>query len=370
MHSNPRALKSLIAKMKRQLLFCVPLVAHTNSSGIPSIKSISSLSSALRLYNPGQIIDVTDMALKMRESVRDYVRRQKEAVKLVGVLAHDGPCRDDCEHYSDIVAQTCSEDGIRYEVSRVSGEKFNNVEEAVQEANERPDVHGIIVYYPIYKRRDALTRGPYKNMLTGVYYKSPDDYLRDLVSPEKDVEGLCHNYNARWLFRARGLNRARSNNVVYPCTALSVLTILQNLCGEGDWSGLTVTIINRSEILGRPLAAMLANQGANVYSVDIDSVLFFGPGGQLRRVSNTTLARCVEKSSIIVSGVPSSSFVLPCHIINPGSIVVNVSEYSNIPEEVLQVPRVQFVPQVGKMTVAALERNLVHLHENRNANSQ
>ena len=33
--------------------------------------------------------------------------------------------------------------------------------------------------------------------------------------------------------------------------------------------GKSVTVINRSEIVGRPLAAMLANDGADVYSVDM-----------------------------------------------------------------------------------------------------
>jgi methylenetetrahydrofolate dehydrogenase (NAD+) len=31
-----------------------------------------------------------------------------------------------------------------------------------------------------------------------------------------------------------------------------------------------VTVINRSEVVGRPLAALLANDGARVFSVDID----------------------------------------------------------------------------------------------------
>lgn len=35
----------------------------------------------------------------------------------------------------------------------------------------------------------------------------------------------------------------------------------------------TVTIINRSEVLGLPLATMLSNQGATVYSMNIDSIL-------------------------------------------------------------------------------------------------
>lgn len=45
-------------------------------------------------------------------------------------------------------------------------------------------------------------------------------------------------------------------------------------------SGRVITIINRSEVVGRPLAALLANDGAKVFSVDIENVQEFhrGPG--------------------------------------------------------------------------------------------
>lgn len=36
-------------------------------------------------------------------------------------------------------------------------------------------------------------------------------------------------------------------------------------------TGKRCVVINRSEIVGRPLAAMLANDGADVYSIDIST---------------------------------------------------------------------------------------------------
>lgn len=58
--------------------------------------------------------------------------------------------------------------------------------------------------------------------------------------------------------------------------------------------GKIVTVINRSEIVGRPLAAMLANDGADVYSVDIDSIYLFR-GGRLHMVENETVEGLVRK---------------------------------------------------------------------------
>lgn len=44
--------------------------------------------------------------------------------------------------------------------------------------------------------------------------------------------------------------------------------------------------------------------------------------------------------------------------------MVNVASFKNVDEEsLLQIPGVVYVPQVGKVTVAMLERNLVRLFE-------
>jgi hypothetical protein len=46
-------------------------------------------------------------------------------------------------------------------------------------------------------------------------------------------------------------------------------------------AGKNVVVINRSEIVGRPLAAMLANDGADVYSVDLNGVFLMRRGKML-----------------------------------------------------------------------------------------
>jgi methylenetetrahydrofolate dehydrogenase (NAD+) len=127
-----------------------------------------------------------------------------------------------------------------------------------------------------------------------------------------------------------------------------------------------VTIINRSEIFGRPLAAMLANAGASVYSVDVDSILLFRDGGRIRRCNDSTktLEVCVRKSSVVVSGVPYPDFTIPCEWIKEGTTFVNVSEYPNVCEETLMdIPGLQYIPHVGKVTIAVLEQNLIKLSE-------
>ncbi len=95
---------------------------------------------------------------------------------------------------------------------------------------------------------------------------------------------------------------------IYPCTALAVFKILESfrsslstgggvspspmpaVVGTVDsgrrgrcHEGVTITIINRSEDLGLPLATMLSRMaGATVYSVDVDSMLQFACGRFVR----------------------------------------------------------------------------------------
>lgn len=187
------------------------------------------------------------------------------------------------------------------------------------------------------------------------------------------MEGLCHTYRSNLYRNVRFLDYPyNSKKCLLPCTALSVVKILEACPGCYDKTkvagrqteGKIVTVINRSEIVGRPVAAMLANDGADVYSVDINSVYLF-KGGRLRKVENETVESCVRKSSIVITGVPTKSYRLPTEWIQKNTTVVNVASFKNVDQEaLLEIEGVQYVPMVGKVTVAMLERNLMRLYEN------
>lgn len=331
---------------------------------------------------------------------------------LVGLLANEGSHRLDSELYSDRIQQTFEEDGIDYEVWRYPGDgeetnggdgssngclipdeeqrraKLRWIKDRIEKINERSDIDGALVYYPIHP---FGPKGPYKNRLTGVYYKTHDDHIRDLVHPSKDVEGLC---GTKW-FKIRD-SRQKDPPAIYPCTALSVLRILEEYHirnGEGEnfrrtndgvgssnstvekasrqcWKDQTISIVNRSEIMGRPLAVMLAEKGATVYSIDINSILQFRPDGKrLRRcnLQTTTLENCLRESNVVVAGVPQADFRLSLSSISEGSTIVNVSEFPNVCEETLfrERPDIKYIPQVGKVTVATLSMNLMNLKRNK-----
>jgi methylenetetrahydrofolate dehydrogenase (NAD+) len=206
---------------------------------------------------------------------------------LVGLLANDDPA---ARQYAEWTARACRADGLRYELRHIDNPIF--VEEALVAANADPAVHGIIIYYPIFGTKESFS---------GV---SHDDYLRDTVSYQCDVEGLCHLYRTNLYRNVRYINNDLHQKCLLPCTALSVVKILEACPGVYDKSrpvkqqlaGKCIAIINRSEIVGRPVAAMLANDGATVYSIDINSIYKL-EGGKVEVVSteSETVESCVRK---------------------------------------------------------------------------
>jgi len=308
----------------------------------------------------GTKINSGNVATPFRNEVKAAVERLKasgiEAPLLVGLLANGDPA---AKKYAEWTGKACRADGLRYELREI--EDPIDVESELRKANDDPNVHGIIVYYPIFGQVESFSGS------------SQDDYLRDSVSYKCDVEGLCHTYRSNLFRNVRFLDHPyNSKKCLLPCTALSVVKILEACEGCYDKTkvpgkqteGKIVTIINRSEIVGRPLAAMLANDGADVYSVDIDSIFLFR-GGKLQKVNDETVESCVRKSNIVITGVPTKAYRLPTEWIQKNTTVVNVASFKNVDEEaLLKIEGVQYVPMVGKVTVAMLERNLMRLYEN------
>jgi hypothetical protein len=114
----------------------------------------------------------------------------------------------------------------------------------------------------------------------------------------------------------------------------------------------------RSEVVGRPLAALLANDGARVFSVDIDSIqeytkrptppTFNEEGGKAaaarrayhpRHVVRTVppsfdLSRCLALSDVVVSAVPSATYKVPTAALKDGCVCVNVAADKNFEADV------------------------------------
>mmetsp|Transcript_58985 Transcript_58985/g.109005 ORF Transcript_58985/g.109005 Transcript_58985/m.109005 type:complete len:340 (+) Transcript_58985:51-1070(+) len=296
-----------------------------------------------------------EIAVPFQKEIQEATAGLQVTPKLVGFLANEDPA---AQSYAKWTEKAFKRDGLAFELRQVAE---NDLEEALEEANRDETVHGIMIYYPVFGQRPSF------------HGASHDDYLRDSVSPFKDVEGLCHFYRRSLYRNRRYVDDAGTKKCVLPCTPLAVVKSLEHLnvydsslpIGE-RMRGKTVTVVNRSEVVGRPLAAMLANDGATVYSVDIDSVYVYLRGKLQVPEQEEATESLVRRSDIVILGVPSEKYKMDPAWIKEGAIVVNVASHKNIDEQALLTtrPGVRYIPQVGKVTVSMLERNLLRLYQN------
>jgi len=302
-------------------------------------------------------VNAEDVAAPFRKEIRDAVDKLEGGLgpKLVGLLANGDPA---ARKYAEWTGKAFSADKLRFELREVDELAL---EEELERLNTDPDVDGVMVYYPVFGQRPSFHGG------------AQDDYLRDSVSAYKDVEGLSHYYRRALYRNQRYVDTECMKKCVLPCTPLAVIKTLEHLSVYDSrltighrMSGKTAVVVNRSEVVGRPVAAMLANDGATVYSVDIDNVYVFRRGKLEIPPEGLTVEDAVRASDIVILGVPSETYKLDVSLVKENAVVINVASHKNIDEKALlaQRPGVRYVAQVGKVTVAMLERNLLRLHHN------
>lgn len=295
-----------------------------------------------------RVIDAAVQAAKWKDEIRAELSQLEERLVLVGVLAAE---RGPSATYAKYAQKACEEVGAVFELRRATR---LDAEAVIREANADANVHGIMVYYPVFgTERDV--------------------YLRDTVAPSKDIEGL-HSFWARNLYQNRRyLDAGGAKKAILPCTPLAIVKLIE---AAGAFApsgrpleGRTAAVFNRSEVVGRPLASMLAHDGARVYSFDIDGPLLVSPPStpeESHRVSETDIdrTRALAEADIIVTGVPSPSFdLIRGEEIRAGSVCVNFSTYRNFASDI-EGKAGAFVPRVGPMTVTMALRNALRLYKN------
>jgi methylenetetrahydrofolate dehydrogenase (NAD+) len=254
------------------------------------------------------------IAKSLQAEVQTNLSKLGTTPHLLGILANDDPA---AKVYADWTGKTCKDNGFAYSLKTVGKD---DVEETIIAANQDDTVDGIIVYYPIFNNRQ-------------------DQYLQQIVDVKKDVEGLSHQYIFNMYQNIRFLDDKQVQKSVLPCTPLAVIKILEYLhiyntiLPYGNrLFGRTICVVNRSEVVGRPLAALLANDGASVYSVDVTGIQQFTRGEGIRKrkhevVEKTglTLEDCTPLCDVVVTGVPGDKFKFPSHLLKDGAVCINFS---------------------------------------------
>lgn len=283
------------------------------------------------------------LAMTYREAIKKDITQKRFNINLLGVIASNDLAS---AQYASYTEKLCQDVGIKFSLH--SCDK-HDVAETIKKANEDSSVHGIFVYYPI---------------LGG----EQDQALKNLICPSKDIEGL----SSYWLDKLYANDRKNEQHMksILPCTPLAIIKLL-SLCDRVyapyglPLQHQTITIFNRSDVVGRPLAHMLSNDGAMVYSFDEHGGTIIPPQGQqIAEGSSITRSLALQQSDIVITGVPSDKFEkIKASELHPGVVGVNFSFINNFSDEA-KIFVDTYIPRVGALTVAMCLRNALRLFQN------
>ncbi len=225
--------------------------------------------------------------------------------------------------------RACQEVGISFhQIEMPSTIQEDHLVKKIESLNNDPKIHGILVQLPLPKHIDT------KNII-------------DVIAPEKDVDGF-HPYNMG--------NLLIGNPSFVPCTPLGCLILLKAVLKNLESK--KALVIGRSQIVGKPMAALLSNQNCTV---------------TLAHSKTLNLKEEAQKSDIIVAavGVPR---LVKSDWVKEGAIILDVGinsefdefgnkkligdvDFENVKDKCYAISPVP--GGVGPMTIACLLSNTV-----------
>ena len=219
-------------------------------------------------------------ASAIKEDVATETKVLKEShgfsPKLVVVRVGADPAS---EVYVNSKVKTASELGIISEHLHYEDDLAEDqLLEIVERLNADNDVDGILVQLPLPKGIDEAR-------------------VLESISPAKDVDGF-HPYNAGKL--------SQNEALLAPCTPAGVIDMLRR--AEIEMSGADAVIVGRSNIVGKPMAQLLLNEGATV---------------TICHSRTKDLASHCSRADILVAAVGVVGLIGADHI-KPGAVVVDV----------------------------------------------
>ncbi|MFB4160574.1 bifunctional methylenetetrahydrofolate dehydrogenase/methenyltetrahydrofolate cyclohydrolase FolD [Geomicrobium sp. JSM 1781026] len=225
------------------------------------------------------IIDGKEIAKEKRRQIAIEASRLKETgvnPSLAVILIGDDPAS---HSYVKGKEKACREAGIHSEVRR----RATTITEAellheIQELNDDPSVHGILVQLPL---PDHITE-------TRVINK---------ISPEKDVDGFHPNNVGRLMLGELGFT---------PCTPLGIIEMLKTT--GIDIEGKHAVVVGRSNLVGKPLSQLLLNENATV---------------TVCHSKTKDMASITREADLLIAAVGKERMLGP-EAIKPGAVVIDV----------------------------------------------
>lgn len=291
----------------------------------------------------GTIIDgkaaAAELRTELQAEVATFQAKAGLAPGLRVILVGDNPAS---QAYVRTKERTAQEVGIAGGVDRMPADTSQaDLLEAIASLNADPATHGILVQLPLPDHIDEAA-------------------VLEAIDPAKDVDGF-HPMNVGRLFSAK---RGIDPTLLVPCTPMGSVMLAKRVLGN-DLSGLHAVVLGRSNIVGKPLGALLLAENCTVTTAHSRTV---------------DLPALCQEADILAAAVGRAEMVKG-HWIKPGATVIDVGinriegpenngrgrlvgdvafdEAKDVAGAITPVPG-----GVGQMTVACLLRNTLVAAEN------
>lgn len=271
------------------------------------------------------IIDGKKISAAVRQQVTEdtaaFTAKTGVVPHLAAVLVGDDPAS---QVYVRNKERACEKCGLKSTLHRLPADTTQQqLADLVAELNADDSVHGILVQLPLPKQLDA-------------------EPILDAILPSKDVDGF-HPENVGLMLQGRPR--------FLPCTPHGVMKMLEHT--KVETAGKHAVIIGRSDIVGKPMGALLIQRGADATVTICHS-------------RTTDIGSITRQADILIAAVGIPNFVSPV-MIKPGAVVIDVGinrvddqlvgdvqydEALKIASAITPVPG-----GVGPMTIAMLLQN-------------
>lgn len=226
-----------------------------------------------------RIIDGKALAASVREQVgRDVAALKERGIEpcLAVVLVGSDPASTS---YVQMKERDCAEVGIASRDLRLPADTAQpDLEALIDDLNNDPGVHGILVQMPLPAHLDA-------------------ESVIARISPAKDVDGFHPESLGR---SVRGLPGFRA------CTPAGVMEMLR--ASRIDPAGMNAVVVGRSTIVGKPMALLLLEADATV---------------TVCHSKTRDLASVCREADLLVAAIGRPK-MLDASYVKPGAVVIDV----------------------------------------------
>lgn len=254
-----------------------------------------------------RILDGNALADEMRSQVARDVAQLRQAGKapsLVAVQVGENPAS---RLYTQMQEKSCQSVGIDYRLLNLPRDiSAQQLTTRLETLNADPAVSAIILQMPLPEHLDARS-------------------AQVAISPAKDAESV-HPMNIGRLFFG-------GEWFVAPCTPAAAVAMLRNACD--DLAGREAVIVGHSEIVGKPIAAMLLESRHGAPTVTVCHVATRDLAAHTRRADILIVAAGVSqhrwlayKQALAAGQSPARPDLTPlvkADMVRDGAIVIDVA---------------------------------------------